>query len=451
MGNLQYILVSFLILTSAIIYRLVALRVTEPFIDEIFHLRQCQTYCDYRFDEWDNKITTPPGLYLLGFAYTNLIRVIGMNSSSLDAICADKNILRSLNLVGGLVAFPFFLWLLKKNSNYSFWILNVITIPLIFPYYFLFYTDVWASILILASLVLGVTPVFKDLHVNIALSGILAFVSLWFRQTNIIWIAFVMSLVIGERSKTDGSIVGNFVSFVKQFFNDWYLTLPYFANIVLFAIFIKKNGGVAFGDKDNHTIGLHLVQVFYCFTFIIGLSLPLWLSVNHLKKYARFTVLGNYGLNLVITVISFTLIKYIIDNYTIVHPFLLADNRHYTFYIYRKVLKHPMSFIVTVPLYHFSLWSIVEILNSSGLLNPMNIITFVAGTILTIIPSPLFEPRYYIVPFIFFRIFSKPQQDSSQLFEFYWNMLINSILFFVFFSYEFKWASEGDLIQRIIW
>ena len=34
----------------------------EPYIDEAFHYAQCQAYCQSRFTEWDDKITTPPGL-----------------------------------------------------------------------------------------------------------------------------------------------------------------------------------------------------------------------------------------------------------------------------------------------------------------------------------------------------------------------------------------------------
>lgn len=30
--------------------------------DEIFHIPQAQKYCEGRFNDWDDKITTPPGL-----------------------------------------------------------------------------------------------------------------------------------------------------------------------------------------------------------------------------------------------------------------------------------------------------------------------------------------------------------------------------------------------------
>ena len=37
-----------------------------PYMDEIFHVRQTQRYCAGELRSWDPKITTPPGLYLLG-------------------------------------------------------------------------------------------------------------------------------------------------------------------------------------------------------------------------------------------------------------------------------------------------------------------------------------------------------------------------------------------------
>lgn len=41
---------------------------SQPYMDEIFHVPQAQKYCNYKFDEWDPKITTLPGLYFISFA-----------------------------------------------------------------------------------------------------------------------------------------------------------------------------------------------------------------------------------------------------------------------------------------------------------------------------------------------------------------------------------------------
>ena len=38
--------------------------VRSPYMDEPFHVKQTQAYCAGRWDEWDDKITTFPGLYL---------------------------------------------------------------------------------------------------------------------------------------------------------------------------------------------------------------------------------------------------------------------------------------------------------------------------------------------------------------------------------------------------
>jgi alpha-1,2-glucosyltransferase len=36
---------------------------SEAYMDEIFHVPQAQAYCRGDFTYWDDKITTPPGLY----------------------------------------------------------------------------------------------------------------------------------------------------------------------------------------------------------------------------------------------------------------------------------------------------------------------------------------------------------------------------------------------------
>ena len=42
---------------------LVSSAIAQPYMDEEFHARQTQLYCDGNFTYWDPKITTPPGLY----------------------------------------------------------------------------------------------------------------------------------------------------------------------------------------------------------------------------------------------------------------------------------------------------------------------------------------------------------------------------------------------------
>lgn len=462
MSKVANVYVATVVVLCGVIHHLVSENVKEPFIDEIFHLTQCQTYCKYGFsnwqDHWDNKITTPPGLYILGNGYSYLIELLSGYQLDFLSVCNNNDVLRSVNLLGGLVLTSLLLQVLvsRKSIGDQFWIINIITSPLLFSYYFLFYTDVWSTILIISSLVLAVANPLKSTGFNITLSAILGFLSLLFRQTNIIWIAFIYSYFVDERVARKNSFFTRIFDYIKQIFVDWVYAIPFVLNFLAFAVFIKINGGITFGDKENHEVNLHVVQIFYCFSFMTLFTWPVWLSPAKLIKYVKFVTIDNYGLNLILNIGSMVAIKYIIDNFTIVHPFLLADNRHYTFYIYKKILSHPSSFILTVPVYHFSTWNIIDalLLNSSFSLSPITTLTFLGAIFITIIPSPLFEPRYYIIPVILLRLFIASPNESRTLrhnIEFVWNILVNSIYFIIFFNYEFKWASEGDIIQRIIW
>lgn len=363
-------------------------------------------------------------------------------------MCGDYNILRSLNLLGGVVVFPIVLWNFKRSTSQQFWTINVISQPLLFTYYFLFYTDVWSTILVVMALSLVNTRA----HQWPILSSVTGFASLWMRQTNIIWVAFIAVVYIDRQVYRRQSFANRVSSFIASSFKNWLSLTGFAINFVLFAVFLKYNGGITFGDKENHQIQLHFVQVFYCFTFINFFTWPVWLNRSAIPRYMKF-ITGNYGLNLIFNLASFAGIKCIIDNYTIVHPFLLADNRHYTFYIFKRLLSHKYSSVAAVPVYHFATYNMITSLARSRSLNlsPIGIIAFIGAIIVTIVPSPLFEPRYYIIPLVIFRLYIAPSYRLSHLIEFVWLNMINILTLYIFFTYQFTWISEPGSIQRIIW
>ncbi|GEQ70649.1 hypothetical protein JCM33374_g4328 [Metschnikowia sp. JCM 33374] len=431
------------------IFHHVGEKVTRPFIDEIFHLRQCQVYCKHDFSSWDDKITTPPGLYILGTAYSHVLHGLGVDNS------CGQDALRSLNLVAGAVVLPL---VLSMASTANFWRVNVMSLPLLFSYYFLFYTDVWSTVLVVAC----VLCVAKSRSMSGSVTAnVVGFLSLWFRQTNIVWVAFAGLVLVDFRRRRTPTFWGNARAFVSQALHDWLLLVPFCINGALFAAFLKINGGITFGDKENHHVTVHLVQIFYCFTFMAVLTFPVWVSRSALAQYVRFAVTGNKWVNIAPTVASFVAINWVIENFTVVHPFLLADNRHYTFYIYRKILSRPLANLALVPVYHFCTWAVFHSLVRTSKkaflsISPVLTLGFFAAIAATLIPSPLFEPRYYIVPLVLFRVFITPEssttmtQNQRHLFEFLWYTSINVVFFIVFFGYEFTWVSEPGT-QRIIW
>ncbi|ODV60297.1 dolichyl-P-Glc:Glc(2)Man(9)GlcNAc(2)-PP-dolichol alpha-1,2- glucosyltransferase [Ascoidea rubescens DSM 1968] len=488
------------------------------FIDEIFHIPQTQKYCDGNFSYWDPKITTPPGLYYLGFLYSKLVNLLNIFNWNLE-YCGTP-VLRSLNLVGGLIVFPILCLnpLLKYNGN-NFWSSNIIFLPLLSIYYLLFYTDVWSTILIFLSFSTAIClPLGK--FKSALLSSIISLISVTFRQTNIVWSAFILVMFIDRNAQLSQKYNSktlknnyfikkiehfhiletffiNLFGFIQQSLEDVICIIPFLINFVLFIGFIIHNGGITFGDKENHISTIHLPQLFYCLIFITFLSGPLLISSTFMVLYLKnsFGSFKSLSVTALIYVFMFLSVKY----FTIVHPFLLADNRHYTFYIWKRVIdfKPPYSRYAMIPFYHFSGYSlfyhlfinlnkfndtintqnnkqnrnkiVIERINKNLKPTFITISAFTVSVCATIIPSPLFEPRYYILPYLFWRVlidiesttfsfidtlFKKNSYEIKNFklhLEFLWFFIINFVIIFIFINYTFAWDTEPGLPQRIIW
>ena len=121
----------------------------------------------------------------------------------------------------------------QRTQRINFWSINIISQPLLFTYYFLFYTDVWSTILIILSL--GLIN-YKLLQYPM-LSALVGFISLWFRQTNIIWIAFIASIFIDRQIKIKTGVIDRIRQFIMKSLTNWNKLLGYIVNIILFVIF----------------------------------------------------------------------------------------------------------------------------------------------------------------------------------------------------------------------
>lgn len=152
--------------------------------------------------------------------------------------------------------------------------------------------------------------------------------------------------------------------------------------------------------------------------------------------------------NWCIIAIGTIVIAIIIKYNTIVHPYLLADNRHYTFYVWNKFYgKYALARYAVAPMYTLSLISLYTTINnqSAGFKLIFSICTFAAISF-----QQLIEIRYFIIPFLLIRLHTS-QINSKHLFiEFLSFVLINAFVFVTFFSKEIYW-SDYEQVQRLIW
>ena len=192
---------------------------------------------------------------------------------------------------------------------------------------------------------------------------------------------------------------------------------------------------------------------------------------------------------------------------TLVHPFTLADNRHYMFYVFRLLLRDPIIKFAAVPLYILCAWATIVSLGSlpnvqvppqarsvsildekskliikfpppPSVRLPGHRVSFVLvwllATTLSLITTSLVEPRYLIIPWLFWRLHihgpspqklgsnSKEQSQSvwwSQYekndhrlwLESAWFMVINLATGYVFLYWGFEWPQEPGKVQRFMW
>lgn len=132
---------------------------------------------------------------------------------------------------------------------------------------------------------------------------------------------------------------------------------------------------------------------------------------------------------------------------TIVHPYMLADNRHYLFYIWNKFYGRYWWFrFVMIPLY---LVSIVILYHSISMRSAGFQLIFLVCTIVSIALQQLVEFRYFIIPFMIARISVSSVKFKFLILELLMYLIINIFVFYLFSTKEIYWKDYTQ-VQRLI-
>ena len=223
------------------------------------------------------------------------------------------------------------------------------------------------------------------------------------------------------------------------------LVWPYLIVAVLFVLFIYVNDGIVVGDRSSHQSVLNLPQLLYFSAFSLFFGLPILISVDKLQRFV-YTIKKK----VVWTVIFALSCSYIIVFYTHVHPYLLADNRHYVFYLWRWLLGKRFIRLLLIPVYLYSAWSMNDSLRSNRHCTILWRLVFLVCVAAVIVPQKLLEFRYFILPYIFFRLHVKEHRLNIILLEILFFVAINAFTILVFVNKTFHWEDIKEQ-QRIIW
>lgn len=77
---------------------------------------------------------------------------------------------------------------------------------------------------------------------------------------------------------------------------------------------------------------------------------------------------------------------------------------------------------------------------------------YLFALVLTLVPSPLLEFRYFIIPFLFFMVhIPPPLQVSRTLLGLGLYLVIHIITIYLFLYKPFSWPNEPNAVQRFMW
>ncbi|XP_062184698.1 dol-P-Glc:Glc(2)Man(9)GlcNAc(2)-PP-Dol alpha-1,2-glucosyltransferase isoform X2 [Phragmites australis] len=426
-------------------------------------------------------------------------------AETFDALCSTA-VLRSTNVIMAMICAVLFHDLLlcirpgigkRKATIYA---ILVALYPVHWFFTFVYYTDV-------ASLAAVLAMYLSCLKKRFWVGAMFGAFSILFRQTNVIWmiffaangaISFVQDLYLKDNVSRENSepthksnkvasgrdnkinaqglrrrrinspisIVG-VVPETTKLYNSfaeevWDISLklwnskckvlvtftPFAVVMVAFIAFIIWNGGIVLGAKEAHLVSPHFAQFLYFglvsaaallpwhFTPSLVLDLFRWSGKN--KTCSSLAVLTTLGL-------SFIAVHF----FSVAHPYLLADNRHYTFYIWRKVIQvNWMMKYILIPLYVYSWFSIINILGKSQ--TRVWVLSFVLSVALVLVPAPLVEFRYYTIPFVIL-VLNSPVIGNGKLLALGSLYAAADLFTLVMFLFRpFHWEHEPGT-QRFMW
>ncbi|KAF2625355.1 glycosyltransferase family 59 protein [Macroventuria anomochaeta] len=539
--------------------------VPEPYLDEYFHVPQAQKYChgDYT---WDPKITTPPGLYLVAKLFSPILgcstRALRLhNAFALSYIFYKALQIRRLIQPRGYAQRKEGDFIDKVDENTpkeqsgviadgqtpfstALTAFNIASFPPLFFFGALYYTDVMSTATVLISYEAFLKTTAKPQR-NISddllavLSGVVA---LFFRQTNIFWVAvFPAGLTIIRVLRENGRISNSaarqgFLAILQESWSKGTIydrslrdggllvsdavmlllttavaalsrpirvmrsVVSYLVLLVLFAGFVIWNGSVVLvGDKSAHTATIHTPQMLYIWPYIALFSAPilmapLFCSVACLLpsrigakigvKQKPFYSIHSQPLQATLFIAAGLLAVHF---NTIIHPYTLADNRHYVFYVFRLLLRHPALKYLAVPVYYICFWLSIQSLahptadpegtkrtvqarpyqetlrNTKSPVQISFVVIWLIATSLSVVTAPLVEPRYFIIPWIIWRLHVPHaattftirgrtySPDLRVVLETIWLLVINQVLQHLFLYRTFTWPSEPSNVQRFLW
>ncbi len=365
-------------------------------VDEFAHIKQIDEILSGRFEQLPNITTF---IYFHGL-YASLIELFNFSEKpDYRIISTGVSFLLAINIY----------WLSvtrhQCESIYSSTqlviALQLLMLPIALPYYTLVYTDIMA----LMFLLMGMTCLLREKHwPAAALAGLAVLI----RQPNLVWLAFMASMVFFSGFKLGLKHVK--AALIKS--------LPYIMVSFGFIVFFIYNQGIALGDKSQHPISFNPTNVYFMALLACILFLPVllsrakhvWLLLRNKPWIWLLLALGlpSYYLTFEVT--------HIYNNE--------AANIFIRNWLINTINNHAQIKIASYFMAAYALLAVATIELKKPAWNWLY--PFLP---LSVIAMPLSEQRYYMVGFALWQIARIPNKRSIELVQLVWFIIVSGFLY----------------------
>jgi alpha-1,2-glucosyltransferase len=299
-------------------------------------------------------------------------------------------------------------------------LLQMAFLPILFPLFFLLYTDVAAILFFSVALLL------QDKS-RYWLAAAAATASLAVRQNYIVWFAFAALLLAKDVAGAEVAVgakgrvqLANANVFNRATLGEFVRKeAGYGIGLLVFAAFVIWNGGIAVGDRAMHPFpSLHLGNLYFALFLTFFLLLPL-----HVVNAHRIAALARQPVTMgaLAAILLLFLLTFAID-----HPY---NQPELNWWLHNRLLTVLASSLWT----KLAMFGAIAIALLSLIVTPLRhrshtlVYPF---AVLSLVPAWQIEQRYYLMPLILFLLF---RVQRSLMFE--WSLIaylaaFSAILFF---------------------
>ncbi|RKP18620.1 hypothetical protein ROZALSC1DRAFT_23054 [Rozella allomycis CSF55] len=180
----------------------------------------------------------------------------------------------------------------------------------------------------------------------------------------------------------------------------------------------------------------------------------MYVETNYFRKPLAFKF--TRGTFKHIASLSITLIA--IHYCTIEHPFLLSDNRHYSFYVWRYFYRgHWILKYLYAPFYLLAFNLLKSCIRKFDQLSKLVqkihslwMIIYSLAVFFCLVTTPLLEFRYFIIPFIMLRLHSNAKNKLYIVKELILGLVVNLFTFYMFLYRPFFNRNNAS-VERFMW